>query len=401
MASIDESVSAVGEQVPAEYQSAPSPVEAPSFAVDASEPVYSGSSPEPYAPPPQSSPPSGFAPTSGQIYADQPQGYQPAYSGFQQPQYQPQQPQYPQYQPQYAPAYVPQPDPVLEAIRPIVGNDFVARYDNGLEAAGALARAASSNAAYADIGRKMAPYMAEFMEWKRQQEDAAAAAAAAEPQDWWNPPQIEQSWLNEVIEENGQLFLRQGSTVSPTVVDRIREYIQYQKDWSNRLVTNPKEALEPVIQEAVNRSIDASKKMFKRYEERLRARDILARNKPALIGPDGQPNQRFSEYTQILKNLQDKGIVEPELSNDIAMMMIDYGETKNLLNQYRAWKDDVLRHYGRQQAAPAGYQPPSISAVAPPSGYVAPPASKPASLKDEILHAVRQAGINDNNFSLE
>lgn len=99
--------------------------------------------------------------------------------------------------------------------------------------------------ALAQYGQRYLQHAGEF---ERYLSERQAPQQPRKDSKWWNPPEFNPSWRGLVSrDESGNLVTTPGAP--PDVLPKYLAYEQYRRDFADRFLSNPEEALSPLIQE--------------------------------------------------------------------------------------------------------------------------------------------------------
>ena len=262
-----------------------------------------------------------------------------------------------------------------------------------------------------ELYRRMSP---QFNAWLQQQQAPPPAQTQAEKKKWYQAPEFDQSWLNDLeLDENQNLRPKAGRQVSPDRLNAVANYIQWRREVQEKLASNPQEAIKEIVSghiEEAARKIAAEQVselrhqneaqqfvdrhaswLFRHNEHGQRVNDPISR-KPVLT----QEGQLFSQYFAQAEQL---GLKTMSDMQDYALGMLER---------------DILRsRHGQaagQPAVPTGKKavkealttasrsPKRAASQANPNEPGKMGQNQKADLGTQLLSALKEAGIKDDDL---
>lgn len=195
-----------------------------------------------------------------------------------------------------------------------------------------------------------------FSEWQRSQAEAKQKEANPEPPKWWNPPQVKDTWKgfivrdeagNEVIDPNAPLEAQAA----------LREYQAYTADFARKLVTDPENALKPLVEQvATQKAQELVQQQLSQFQAQGYVNSLEEQNRDWLYDEQGNETAEGQAIRGYIDQARQMGIQGPEARWKYATGMLQ--------------RDLLEMRYGQmQQAAQVGQGQP----MAPPQ-----PAPQPA-----------------------
>jgi hypothetical protein len=200
----------------------------------------------------------------------------------------------------------------------------------------------------------------EFDKWRAAQQQATVAPPTAAPapkeNPFWNPPQLRDAYKRYIVkDENGR------DTISPDAPldakHAITEFFQYKQDFADRFLSNPEEALAPLLSKYA--SEQAQQIVQERLEEAGRQQYVQTleqSNKDWLYDKNGNVSKEGEAARTYIEQAKAMGISTPEARWDFALKMVE----RDLLQQVQqAQVVQAQRQAFQQQlsAAPQGVIP--------------------------------------------
>lgn len=186
----------------------------------------------------------------------------------------------------------------------------------------------------AEEAARYQPYGQKYLQHRELIEEALAkkqAEAAQKPKSWWNPPEYNQSWANQVT-RNPQTGQLEGP---PDVVHKVQAYQQYRQEFAEKLFSDPTAALRPLVEEIAQ---EQAKKLVSEslggYQAQTFATSFTQENSGWIYAKDqagnaaidpttGKPalsdlGKRFSHHVQTLMNA---GITDERMQAQLAVSL--------------------------------------------------------------------------------
>jgi hypothetical protein len=197
----------------------------------------------------------------------------------------------------------------------------------------------------------------EYEKWRsaQQQPQQPVAQQAAAPQEkpWWNPPELRDAFKRYIVkDESGRDTIAADAPLDAR--HAITEYFAYKQQFAEKFLTNPEEALAPMVSKLAQQQAQAI--VEARLEEAGRVQYVQTleqQNKDWLfdeggnVSPEGEAARTYIEQARAL------GISSPEARWNYALQMVE----RDLLHQVqgaqlRQSQDQAFHsHLGPQQAA--------------------------------------------------
>lgn len=210
----------------------------------------------------------------------------------------------------------------------------------------------------------------EYEKWRaaQQQQMPAQQQAPQQAQEekWWNPPELRDAYKRYIVkDENGRDAIAPDAPLDAR--HAITEYFDYRQKFAEKFLTNPEEALAPMVSKLAQQQAQAI--VESRLEEAGRVQYVQTleqQNKDWLfdetgnVSPEGEAARNYIEQARAL------GISSPEARWNYALQMVE----RDLLHQVQGAQlrqsqdQEFQRHLGSPQApapAPAPAPPPQRS----------------------------------------
>jgi hypothetical protein len=179
---------------------------------------------------------------------------------------------------------------------------------------------------FAQIGQQIYPQLSEFQKWQKSQQ-AAAEAAQAQQSKWWNPPEWNPDWLNQVDRDpnTGALVPKMG--FAPDIIQKIEAYKQHRESMLNGMAKDPieflKPGLEPLVREMAQKMIQESLGGFQANNQ---IQQLVSQAKSWMVEQD--PVTGASKMTlpgqimqQHVAQVEQMGVRDPRQVYDLAFKM--------------------------------------------------------------------------------
>ncbi len=297
------------------------------------------------------------------------------------------------------------------------GYEGIGQFDDDESALKHLIERASAEPAPAQndqllqYGQRYVDHAADFEQYMRdrEQQQAAAEVKTDEPQKFWDPPEWNQSWMNqvEVDPDSGQFRPTNGGT--PETVSRVQKYVQYRQDQQERFWNNPHAYFEPYLQQREDQLETRMKELVDQSmgQERtqLQTRQFVDQNAAWLYQKDAQENvvfdpqnghplltedgQRFAGYAHQLSGLP------LQQQQELAMKLLEADRVlsgKSTPSTKREEKNkQILMRNANYQADTGGSQTDE-------GDKGAPPQNGEQDLEQMLTSALKGAGYDDKKL---
>lgn len=211
-----------------------------------------------------------------------------------------------------------------------------------------------------------------FQRWLATQQQPARVenpSASDVMKKWWSPPEVRESYKQYLIkDENGREIISPDAPLDAK--HALYEYQKYKADFAQKFLTNPEEALGPMVQEIAQRQAQQIvESQFAEVQQHQYVSSLEQENRDWLYDQSGQPTEEGLAAQRYIDEAASIGIQSAEKRWEYATKMIE----RDLL--------DKLRSMGVQQtqrsAFEAGLPQQMAAAAAAPQAPVAAPAAQP------------------------
>lgn len=226
-----------------------------------------------------------------------------------------------------------------------------------------------------------------FERWLASQRERQAApqqqvSAQEAVRRWWNPPEVKDSDKQFLTrDENGREMIAENAPLH--VRERLYEYQKYKADFAQKFLTNPEEALGPMVEDiAMRKAQELVQTQFQAASEQQYISQLEKENADWLYQEDGRtPTEEGQLIQHYIERAAQMGINGAQARWDYAQSMVEL-ELHNKLQTMRAQnaQRDAFEAGLPQQNAPA------------PQANAAPNASSQAQRDIEFLR--REASRN-------
>ena len=307
--------------------------------------------------------------------------------------------------PQAAPAATPAPaqQTVWDAFRALpdfTGQDDVAiarRLYASMEREKAATEALAQYQQYIPYAQQYLQSREPFERWLSSQREQPAAqqpvektTAAEAVRKWWNPPSLRESYKQYLVkDENGREVISADAPLDAK--HALYEYQKYKADFAQKFLTNPEEALGPMVQEIAQKQAEQIvQAQFQQAQEQHFVSSLEEQNRDWLYEADGRtPTEEGKAVEAYINEAARAGIQSPEGRWEYATMKVEL----DLHNKVRAMNAQKAQRSAfeaglPQQNAPAPVAPAAPSA--PPSAS----ADAPSQAQKDIEFLRREASRN-------
>lgn len=234
---------------------------------------------------------------------------------------------------------------------------------------------------YIPYAQQYLQHRPEFEQWLStrnqpapQQAPAPQAPATAEDAlgQFWNPPKLRESYKQYLVkDESGREVI---SPEAPLDAKHdLYEYLKYKADFAQKFLTNPIEALGPMVSEIANRQAQQIvQEQFQSVQEQQYVATLERENADWLYGQDGQPTEHGLAIQQFIKEAADAGISSPEMRWQYAEMKLE-NHLNNQLNDLRQQQQQRQQFQATLPQQTAISAPAAAPAMAAPAEQSAPP----------------------------
>lgn len=263
---------------------------------------------------------------------------------------------------------------------------------------------AQQNQAYAQRYAQNAQQFEQYLSQQQQQR-------AEKPASWWNPPEYNPAWRNQVQRDpqTGEFKLAPGA--SPDVLPKLLAYEQYRRDFADKLTSDPVATLKPFIEDVARQIAQGQvQQHLGSYQEQVYADNYVQQNSGWLHQRDNQNNvvvdpftkqpllsaagQRFKGYVEQLQNM---GVTNIRIQEQQARGFVERDIAMAQLQQIRQGQQNQQQK--NQFLAQNNTRQPNQSGVLSPGGNSPPPHNPGLSLKDRLTQKLHEAGVTDADFS--
>jgi hypothetical protein len=216
-----------------------------------------------------------------------------------------------------------------------------------------------------------------------------ATAAQEAMKKWWNPPEVRDSYKQYLVkDENGREVIAENAPLDAR--HALYEYQKYKADFAQKFLTNPEEALGPMIQEiAQQQARSIVDTQFKEVQQQQFVSGLERDNKDWLYDESGQPTEEGLAANRYIDEVSADGVGDPELRWKWSTIAVERDLLAKLVEQYRAQLQRGTFEAGLpQQNAPAAA--PEMGAVAPQNA----PANASTQAQKDIEFLRREASRN-------
>jgi hypothetical protein len=195
-----------------------------------------------------------------------------------------------------------------------------------------------------------------------QQSPQQAASEAAKK--WWNPPEVRDSYKQYLVkDESGREVIAENAPLDAR--HALYEYQKYKADFAQKFLTNPEEALGPMIQEqAKSIAEQIVQKQFEEVQRNQYVAGLEKENRDWLYDEAGNATPEGLAANQYIEKLADAGIGTPEQRWEWATIAVERDLLAKLVEQYKSQQQrGAFESVLPQQTAPA--EPAAVPTEAP------------------------------------
>lgn len=186
-----------------------------------------------------------------------------------------------------------------------------------------------------------------FQRWLATQQHPAQVektSASEAMKKWWSPPEVRESYKQYLIkDENGREIISPDAPLDAK--HALYEYQKYKADFAQKFLTNPEEALGPMIQEiAQKQAQQIVESQFAEVQQHQFVSSLEQENRDWLYDQSGQPTEEGLAAQRYIDEAASIGIQSAEKRWEYATKMIE----RDLL--------DKLRSMGVQQTQRSAFE---------------------------------------------
>ncbi|NBV87961.1 MAG: hypothetical protein EBR88_00330 [Betaproteobacteria bacterium] len=180
----------------------------------------------------------------------------------------------------------------------------------------------------------------EFEAWRASRQQPAAQPQQGAKQEqglkkWWNPPELRDSYRQYLVkDENGREVIAPDAPLDAK--HALYEYQKYKADFAQKFLTDPEQALGPMVQEqAAQIAQQIVQQQFREFSERNYVSSLERENADWLFGADNQPTPEGQAAREYIDNAAAIGIQSPEARWEYATMRVELDLARRLLDAQR------------------------------------------------------------------
>lgn len=151
-----------------------------------------------------------------------------------------------------------------------------------------------------------------FSEWQKSQAEAAQKQANPEPPKWWNPPQVKDTWKSFIVrDEQGNEVIDPNAPLEAQAA--LREYQAYTADFARKLVTDPENALKPLVEQvATQKAQELVQQQLGQYQAQNYVSDLEQQNADWLYDEQGNVTREGQAIQGYIDQARQIGIQDPQ-----------------------------------------------------------------------------------------
>jgi hypothetical protein len=168
------------------------------------------------------------------------------------------------------------------------------------------------------------------------QQTPPAAAASEAMKKWWNPPEVRESFKQYLVrDENGREVISPEAPLDAR--HALYEYQKYKADFAQKFLTNPEEALGPMIQDrAASIAEQIVQKQFEEVQRNQYVANLEKENKDWLYDESGEATPEGMATNQYIDTLTSVGVTSPEHRWEWATIAVERDLLAKLVDQLKA-----------------------------------------------------------------
>lgn len=209
-----------------------------------------------------------------------------------------------------------------------------------------------------------------YTRWKQEQQRQQEIAQQGQKAKWWDAPEFDPRWRNQVYRDPQTGELRTLPGASPSIVEKLSAWQQFERDQTDKLLKDPIGTLRPGLEEVVGDMIaKAMQQQQTQFQDLTFSQQFLRDNASWLYDRDQAGNQvnRLSQWGQVFKGHVDSllgmGMRGDEQVANLALQLTEHAllswkyrqqqGQQNVQTQGQQQKEDFLRQAATTQTTPA------------------------------------------------
>lgn len=184
----------------------------------------------------------------------------------------------------------------------------------------------------------------EFEAWRAAQQQQQQPApqqpqqptsAAEAMKRWWNPPEVRESYKQYLVkDEHGRDAIAEHAPLEAK--NALYEYQKYKADFAQKFLTNPEDALGPMIQDiAKQQAQQIVQAQFEEVQQQQFVTGLEQENKDWLYDESGQPTEEGLAAREYIDRAASMGIQSPKERWEVASAFIERDLQRKLLDIYK------------------------------------------------------------------
>jgi hypothetical protein len=230
-----------------------------------------------------------------------------------------------------------------------------------------------------------------FQRWLASQQQPAAqqvekTSASEAMKKWWNPPEVRDSYRQYLVkDENGREVISPDAPLDAK--HALYEYQKYKADFAQKFLTNPEEALGPMIQEIAQRQAQQIvESQFAEVHQQQYVSGLEQENRDWLYDQSGRPTEEGLAAQRYIDEAASMGIQGAEMRWAYATKMIE----RDLLERLRTMGAEQTQRSAFEAGLPQQMHAAAMQQQAP-AAPLSQPASAPSKAERDIEFLRREA----------
>lgn len=222
------------------------------------------------------------------------------------------------------------------------------------------------------------------------QQPVEKTTAAEAVKKWWNPPEVRESYKHYLVkDENGREVISPDAPLDAK--HALYEYQKYKADFAQKFLTNPEEAIGPMIQEiAQQQAQQIVQRQFEEVQSQQYVASLEQENKDWLFEADGKtPTEEGLAIERYINEAASKGISSAEGRWEYATMKVEL----ELHNKLREMQSVTAQRSAFESGLPQ-QNAPAVAPAAPVSAPSAAPQNAATQAQKDIEFLKREASRN-------
>ena len=221
----------------------------------------------------------------------------------------------------------------------------------------------------------------------------APAPQQSKQDSWWSPPELRDAYKRYIVkDENGRDSIHPDAPLDAK--HAITEYFQYKQNFAEKFLTNPEEALAPMVSRlAQQQAQEMVQRQFAEAQRHQYVATLEEKNRDWLYDKNGNVSPEGEAAKNYIEQAKSLGISSPEARWNFALQMVE----RDLLHQARSADASAAQQQAFQSQLPQQqYSAPPATA---PTPRQSPAEANMEYLRRAASRTANRAGVTTNSPS--